>query len=886
MTTKSHRPPRLAERLLASQLRPEDRDAILGDLDEQFHRRIDRQGARGARRWYWCEAARLAWGFRTTGTGTGGGRHVAAMAPSELRYAVRRLLSQPVASVASAVTLALAIASGAVMWSVLSAVLFNPLRVSAPDRLVEVGRSFEAPQGTTTIETFAYRAYPAIRATGVFDGLAAGGPSPSGVTIDEGAARRTVFLASYDYFDTLGVRLLLGRGFSEQEDRRRQPLVGILSESFWRTAFGADPGVVGRTILVEGRPAVVIGVAPARFRGLDLTTAPDVYLPLHAIEQVRSTVNLFDEPNTGRSPTAWIRIVGRLSPQATLASTADRLNALALEEVRGAELVLTSVNTAAVPEVARAGVSSFAGLLGGTVGLILLTGCLTAGMYLLIRLETRRGELSVCMALGASRGRLLVGVALEAALLALLAAALAFPTTHWFFGALGGFELPGGVSLRLFELTLDPLVVAALAVIATTIVVSAAAAGGLAGVPGDGGQGDPHRSVTPRVTGRAVRTMLVSSQVAVAIALMAGTGLFARSVSRALALNPGFDTSRIVVGSLFLDLQGYDAARAAAFFDDLRTRLDVHPAVESVGFNYRHMAMSGGYPLEFDGLERVVPSTLEYVGIDERHFQTMGLSVPVGRDFTADDRAGAPLVAIVSQSLARFIAADGDPIGHRIASAQAGVSYEIVGVVPDVISRISRLEPLVAYLPIAQQTEWARREITVRAAGAPSQAMASVMEAVRHLDPAVTLAAPMRTLDDRMLEQMGPQRLGILVMGSLAGVALLLTLVGTYVLAASLASTRRREMGVRAALGATGWQLGRLILSETLRPIGIGILGGLALVWTGSATIRGFLFQVEPFDRLVLVGVLGAIVVLAMAASLRPARAAALVDLTRLIREE
>jgi hypothetical protein len=384
--------------------------------------------------------------------------------------------------------------------------------------------------------------------------------------------------------------------------------------------------------------------------------------------------------------------------------------------------------------------------------------------------------------------------------------------------------------------------------------------------------------------------LLVTAQVAVAVVLATGAGLFARSVVKALTINPAFPTDRLITGSLYLDVQGYDVPRADAFFADLRAPLAANPAVEALGFSYSPGSSGGGYPMWIDGEPRDLPSDMPYVGVDDTYFDTIGLRIIQGRDFTSDDRAGAPLVAIVSDSLARFVAPAGDALGHRIreSSRRPGQPYatiEIVGVVPDIIARVSRLEPLVLYRPIAQQNGMPRKILMLRAARDPAEAIREVLAAVKTLDPVVRPRG-FATMNQLMLEQMGPQRFGMTVMGALGGIAVLLAVLGAYVLAESMASLRRREMGIRSALGASGLHLRGLVLSETARLVGIGLLAGLVLVWLGSNAIRGFLFQVEPLDPLVIGGVAAAIAVLTLVVSLRPAISAGRVDLAQMLREE
>ena len=379
------------------------------------------------------------------------------MSRDDLRYAIRRLLRRPASTVVSIVTLAAAIGAAAATWSLLSAVLLHPLPVAEPDRLrvvglTEPGRAGRAPRSSWA---HAYTYYQPILDSGAFEGLAAGGAWSMKVGTGEYPEWRDVFFASHDYFDTLGVAVVHGREFTPDDDRREAPLVAVLSDRLWRRTFNADPAVLGRRLTVSGQSAVIVGVAPRRFRGLLLTDAPDLYLPLHAIAQVGvPIVNYFGEPlpPARSSPQSWLTIVGRLPNDAVDQRAVEQLGARMPEALaRGQRLVLQPINTASLPASARSGMMQFSRLLAITVGLLLLIGCLTVGMLLLIGTEARRDELAMCLALGASRLRLARGIAMEGLLLSLAGVTLAPIVALVLFGGLKQFQLPGHVEIELLE---------------------------------------------------------------------------------------------------------------------------------------------------------------------------------------------------------------------------------------------------------------------------------------------------------------------------------------------------------------------------------------------------------------------------------------------------
>ena len=892
MTARRPRPPRLAEWLVASRLPREEQPLVLGDLEEQFQNQVSQHTAARAALWYWREAVWLWWGFWWWNPrAERSWRRLMTM--DDVRYALRRLRRRPLAATVSVVTLGGAIAAAAATWSLVSASLLNPLRLPEPERLVQVGFRYREPgrRPPVTSSGYTYPAYQMLRAA-IPMPLAAWGTIGSATPLMiEGAGDATrprgVVFADHGFLDILGLRPTLGRFFTEAENRRGAPLVTVLSERFWRLELHADPGVIGRVIRVRDHPVQIVGVGPRGFRGLEVYGAPSLFMPLHAIDRIQPYEGLYGD----RPPLHWVDLVARLPDGVPAAAMEARLNALQLEVAHDKVFVLTDVQTAALSETARADVRQFSRLLGATVALLLAVGSLTVGTLLLLRTDRRRGELAMCLALGASRVRLAAGIALEGLLLAAAGALLALPISTLLFAGIQLFELPGGIRVDRLELGLDGRVLAGAATAAVVSVLLMAAVASLFGIRGGLREGlRSHAGATPRLGRRRSRSVLVTVQVAMTLVLVIGTGLFARSVVQALSLNPGIDTSRLVTTSLDLEEFGYDAARAASFVEELHARLTRQPEIAAAGWNYT----SRGGNVVLDG-QRLDPAVrASYAAIDLNYLETLGLRVSAGRSLTADDRLGAPAVALVSEALARRISATGSPLGRRIAEAfEGGPAAEIVGVVTSIRS-VASLEPLVMYRPLAQQPirpvppgrgVTVGRRLALRATDDAGAAIAAVSSTVRAMDPAIRLD-PMMSEEAYALDRMAPQRFGMTVMGAFGIIALVLSALGAYVLAESMASERRREMGIRAALGAGGRQLRALVFSETYRLVGTGLLLGLALSWLGAGTIRAFLFQVEPLDPLVVGGAAATIAGLATLVSVGPALRVSRLNLARVLRDD
>ena len=812
----------------------------------------------------------------------------------ELRLALRRLTKRPASTLASIATLACAIGAGAVTWSTLSAVLLKPLPIRDADRVVIVSTLATTGAAAGTLHRgVMYPYYPHIRNTGVFDQVAAAWLPPVALLVEppgETPEPSQIAFVTHDFFDLLGVGVPTGRGFSADDDRRGATPVGVLSDRYWRGRLNADPGIVGRTLLINTHAVAVVGIAAPGFRGLNLAETPDVYLPFHVITSVGSPrTNYLAELNHASSPSSSVTIVARLGAGTSPALATARLSTLppaADERLRGT-LAVSPINAEALPLPARAGVKQFASLLAATVGLLLLIGCTTVGLLLLLRTEARREEFAMCLALGASSIRLARGIALEGLLLAACGALLSLPVAVWLFALIQSFQLPGGVAIERLELTLDGRVlgaVAAGAIVAVLLISLIAGAFGFRANVADALRA--RAGATARGSRRALRAALVGGQVAVALCLLAGAGLFVRSLTGALSLNGGLDPERLIPVSIALAPHGYNPERAAAFFNDLQTRLTANPAIQSVSATVDRSSMSG--PMPIDGVPRQFPTDVRFWSVDQSYFATLRVAVLEGRNFSAEDSARAPLVGIVSESFARLLGNGASPLGRRITMPYSfppapPPQVEVVGVVPDVIASVSVMEPLVLYMPVAQQYPIASRSFLVRAADSADAARREILGTIRQLDASVTPAA-MHTMQERLGRQMSAQRFGATVLGALGVIAVLLTLLGTYVLADSMATTRMREMGIRAALGATRRQLGSIVLAETGRLVGIGIIAGLGLAWLGANTIRAFLFQVQPLDPLTLATVAGLILALSLVISLRAAVRAARVDLAQVLR--
>lgn len=880
---------RWAERRLQRHVPAASLDPVLGDLAEDFADARQRCGEGRAALWLLRETAAVTSAYRQRSQQP---RTVSMDYSAEARLAIRRLRKRPAAALVSVITLASAIGVAAVTWTLLSAVILHPLPVADSSSLVVV----ESRPPKAALNTAApWQLYPdvlAIDAANIFAATTAGA-SLSALTATNGIEEvRPIYFASHDFFGTLGVPIRVGRAFSPDDDRRGAPLAAVISDRFWRSQFGGRLDAIGKVFTAAAKPVTIVGIAPPAFRGVSLAAAPDFYLPLNTIGDVGSrSMNFFAEPVEvhGSSPSRFFTVFGRLKAGQTSLEATLQLQEMAGTASHQETMSLLPIDETALPAAARPRIVDFARLLTATVALLLLIGGATVGLLLLIRTEARRDEFAMCLALGATHRRLATGVVLEGLVLAIAGVALAVPLSALLFRSLDAFQLPGNVKLEWLSLSVDwHVVIAAVACASGTVMLMAAVAG-VFGVLADTTYALRARAgATPVVSRRRTRSLLVVGQVAVTLVLLAGATMFARSLVASLSLNPGFNTAQLVTGNLSLFSYGYTPERTSQLVDDLRARLTHHPAVESLAFLQSAGSMRGR--LTIDGVPRPVPSTVDYTVVDDRYFPTMGMRVTRGRNFSSDDHVGVPLVIIVSESFGRFLADGGDPIGHRVTeiSGRKGEPMAIatvVGVVPDVITDVSTLQPFAVYYALAQRAASPSRRFIIRAAGPPMKAAAAAAAAIREIDPRVNPGA-LTTMEQNIGQQMGPQRFGALVLGVLGATAALLSILGAYVLSESMASIRQREMAIRASLGANRASLSGHLIWQTLRLVGLGLIAGFGLVWIGASTIRSLLFQVQPFDPASLLAVATLIVITAFAVSARPALIAARADLAQLLRED
>ena len=812
----------------------------------------------------------------------------------DLRYALRALAKRPGFTLAAVLTLGLGIGANASVFTVVNWLFFKPpAQVARPEALVAVYTSdFSGPRysATSWMDYIDFR-----RGSGdVLEDLGCYAPRPFNLST-EGLTRR-VFgeEVSGNYFAVLGVRPAAGRFFlpDEEQGAGGEP-VAVIGFGLWQREFGGDPGVVGRSLRLNGHPFTIVGVAPSGFEGSLRGLRAELWTPLlsHTVLNPAST-DLTNRGNRG------MLLVGRLKAATSAARAQARFDVIAQElhaeypdlwtDVRHESRLITVLpeRDARVFPAARGIVLGAVGLLMTVVGLVLLICCANVANLLLARAASRQREIAIRTALGAGRGRLIRQLLTESVLLAVLGGGAGLLFAIWTSGLLAGIETPLPVPVSLHP-TLDgrvlafTLAVAALAGLAFGL-APAIRATRLDLIPVLKNEGAGHAAARRRLP---LRDALVVGQVAVSVVLLVLAGLFLRSLGRAEAVDPGFDHRGLVLMTTELSVQGYDSARAATFYDRLAQRAAALPGVQRTVLaktvplgiaNERRGTQIDGYtPSPGEDLEFGANS------VGPGYFRTMGITVVRGREFETTDRAGSPAVAIVNETFARRFWPGQDALGRRIG--WPGAWRQVIGVARDgKYGTLAEESQPFFYVPLAQRPE---ADLTLHLRAENPIAVQQALQALAHdLDP--DLPVRVTTMDAQLGFALLPQRLGAELLGVFGGLGAALAAVGLWGVLAFLVSQRTREIGVRIAMGAAARDVRRLVVGRALRLAGAGVVIGLGLAFAAGRLTSSLLFGVAGADPKTFASVPVVIALVALGASWWPAHRAATLDPMLALRHE
>ncbi|HEX6107186.1 MAG TPA: ABC transporter permease [Gemmatimonadales bacterium] len=814
----------------------------------------------------------------------------------DLRYAVRSLRQRPGFAAVAVLTLALGIGANSAIFSVVNGVLLRPLPYAAPEELTIVQGGWET-QPDAELSVSEYWDFKERQRSHLAIGAFAGG---SVALTGTGAPERlSAGFVTADLLQALGVSPVLGRSFAPEEDLPGRPAVVLLSDGLWRRRFGADPGLVGRTILLDDAPATVLGIMPPGFQlPTHFTgTGAELWAPLQL------------DPATDRTERGWhfLDVVGRLRPGTDLATADGEAASLmaAMKAEYPGEYHPSFHGSAGPLDVAVVGEAKPALLvLLGAVALLLLIACANVAGLLLARGEARQREMALRTALGADRRRLVTQLLTESVVLALAGAALGLLLAVW---ALRALVLAAPPSLpRLDSIAVDGWVLGftAAVAIASGIVFGLAPAlhaarPDLTGALVEGGRGGTAGAARQRF-----RRGLVVAQIALALVLIAGAGLLVQSFLRLRAVDPGFDPEGVLTARVELSPVRYERSdQIRRFYDELIRRLEELPGVGSAAA-VRALPMTGqleigDWSFLQEGRFSSPPLPTEWTPADwqvvtPEYFRTMGIPVLQGRGVEDGDRIGAPGAVVINQTLARQVWPAGDAVGQRILLGGGGtdsIYRTVVGVVGDVRHRGLSADPRPEmYLPHQQfpagtGTPQRSLYVVVRSSGDPASLATALHTTVAGLDPDVPLAE-VQTMEEALGTWAAERRLTMMVVTAFALTALLLGAVGIYGIMAHLVAQRTREFGIRMALGAVPVEILRLVLRQgtwlSVLGIAAGLVGALAL----TRVLGDLLFRIAPTDPLTLAGTAVLLALVAAAASAIPALRATRVDPIDALRSE
>lgn len=813
-----------------------------------------------------------------------GGESLLRALLTDLRFAARALRRSPTLALTATLVLALGIGANAVVFTVANELLLQPLPVEDQETLVDV---WPDVQGGNSFLGFGWEDYRAYReGAGPLQELAAF--AGTRVTLGEGDGGRPAVaqLVTGEYPSMLGLRPTVGTFRLPTDAPFGSEPVAVLSHALWTERFGADPGVVGRTVRVDGRPVTVVGVGPEDFQGHFIGFPVDLWMPMSAAVPFLAG---FDPADRSSMP---LEMIGRLRPgatpeaaQAALNAVARRLEAAHPDTHRGRRVGVT--RTTGVDHSLRGPVNAFVAILTVVAGLVLVIACLNVGGVLLVRTMSRAREMAVRLALGAGNGRLVRQLVAESGLLAALGGGAGILLALVLNERLGTLlrALTSGLGL---ELALDGRVLALTAVAAAAAAVVASAAPALHLL-----RKAPASALAARgedVGGSRARSALVVGQVAVSVALVIATGLFVRALARGLDADPGFDADRVATFPLEVDgsAAGGDGGgmAAPALLETILAELAAIPGVEAVAVADAAPLGVARSPLRIQVPGVQPPAGEDAFVVDGRRvgagwLEAAGIPLVAGRAATEREAREGPQVAVVSEAFAHRFWPDGDAVGRTFSTAEGPV--RVVGVARDVQYLVQHADPdPVVYLSLAGGVPPVA-QVLVRASEPEGHAGEIRRVVARHLParPAPTLRTPRETLDAALL----PQRLGAAVVGTMGLAALFLAAVGLYGLIQFTVTRHRHELAVRRALGGSRSSVLAAVLRRGLVLVGMGVALGVPLAALGARALSGFLLGVSPVDPLTYGTVLGVFAVVALLASWRPARRAARIEPAQALRE-
>ena len=835
----------------------------------------------------------------------------------EVRFALRGLLRDRGFAVTALLSIGLGVGANAAIFSLVDQALFRVLPVRDPGRLVLLDwRGSFVGHGWGSDNLMSYPFYKELRdGTDVFDGVFGRAPTSVNLAFENSAEPAGAEIVTGSYFSVLGVRPWLGRMISEADDQQRgaHPVV-VVSFDYWRTHLAARADIVGRTVLINTHPMTIIGVAAPGFRGIDWGEVPSLWIPTMMKREATPDFDWLDD-RRGR----WMHVFGRLKPGMSIetaqAAVQPWFKAMLERDTRREDWPTVTADqqrrylaSSLALISAASGRSDLRGrleqpllVLLGATAIVLVLACVNVANLYLARGFARRRETALRLALGASRGRIVRELLVQSLMLALGGAALGLLIAPGVIRALvsflptaaSGIDLATDINLRVFAFALSAACVTAVLFSLAPAFRAARAHPSLA-----------LKEESSNVSGGVrLRKILVVGQIALALVLLIGAGLFVRTLASLRAKGPGFTTANTVLLRIDASRSGYDARRASRLMHTLLDRFRALPEVERASISVAELLAGGSWNQQatIDNGRRIVTDRVVHCNaISPGFFDTLGVPILAGRDFTERDaRDDADVIAIekseefpfrsaiINESLARRYFGNANPIGARLGlgnQPDTPTTVTIVGVVKTFSYRGIRQTDDQAFFPMFETSMggggfWIRTRVDAQSA------FSAIRGVVRSVDPTLPITR-MITVDDQLDRLLANERLLAMLATVFASLATLLAVVGVYGVMAFVVANRTREIGIRMALGATRASAVWLILRDTMLMLGCGVVIALPSVWLFGSLIGSQLFGVQPTDWPTIVGAASLIALAAFGASALPVRRATAIDPLRALRSE
>ncbi len=777
------------------------------------------------------------------------------------------------------VTLALGIGANTTTFSVVNKLLMRPLPVERPDELVFLNTNHGNNLSYPTYKDFRDR-------TRTLSGLITYRPAPVSLSLGGTNAHLFGYEVSGNYFEILGVKAILGRTLTPADDQKRlgHPVV-VLSYANWKNRFSGDPAAVGKTVKLNGLTYTILGVMPPEFFGTERLLAPEFWVPMAMEPQIEPGNDWLENRDTWN---CWV--VGRLKSGITTAQAEAELDTIATQLARdyrnleGLRIALSPPGL--LGNLLRGGVIGFAAVLMGVAALVLLIACTNLASLLLARASDRRKEVAIRLALGAPRSRLIRQFLVESLWLSIAGAAGGMLLASWITGFLASWKPPLDIPVN-FDIPLDRrvLLFTTAAGLLTTLLF------GLA--PGIQSARTDLLSALKNAAERFgrwhAREFLVAAQIALSVMLLIATAMVVHSLQRALTINMGFNPQNAAAVAVDLGLAGYDENRGREFQRRIVEKVAALPGVQSAGLadtiplsiNQSHTSTSRADKPEPKPEEMI---RANYYMVNPGYFQTMQTRILSGRAFDAHDRQGIPNVAIINRALAERLFPNENAVGGKLTGYGTG-PVEIVGIAED--GKYDSLndsgQPAV-FWPILQR--YNSTSVIIARSSLPAEQLVRMLQnAVRELDPTLPFYQA-GSLDDNLRLPLLPARLAASMLGGFGALAIVLAATGVYGVMAYAVARRRREIGIRMAIGATGGQVMNLVLRRTLILLAAGgFLGALAALAAGGL-LTPILYNVSPKDPTAFALALLLMAAVALAAAWLPALNASRIAPGSALREE